>query len=100
MLFTSSLNVFSSLYLSSASQLKVHCLMAGLPILGPALFCDLSVVATAIACIASLNASATALAIALLTIACSLAILFLIFYVCINETLLLTPCNESCIMPK
>ena len=74
--------------------------MTGLPILGPAAFCGLSVVATAIACIATLVASATTLAIASLTITCSLALYFLFFYVCFNETLLLTPCNMSNIVPK
>ena len=46
-----------------ASQLKVGCFMAGLPIFGPAALCGLSVAATSIACIATLVASATALAI-------------------------------------
>ena len=78
MLFTSSLNAFSSLCLSSASQLKVGCFMAGLPILGPAVLCGFSVEATTIACIGALVASAITLAIASLSIACSLA--FLLFY--------------------
>ena len=84
----------------SASQLKVGCFMEGLPILHPAALCVLSVVATAIACTATLITSATALAIASQTNTCSLAILLIIFHVCLNETLLLTPCNESHILPK
>ena len=58
---------------------------------------DLSTAAAVIACTAALAASATALDIASLTITCSLAILNLILYVCLIETLLLTPCNESCL---
>ena len=78
MLFTSQSKCFSSLYLSSASQLKVGCFMAGPSILGPAVHCHLFVGATAIVCIATLVASSTALAITSLTVACSLASLFVL----------------------
>ena len=73
-LFTSNLKFLCLLYLSSASQLKLGCFMAGLPILGHTMLCGLSDVAAAIACIAAFVDSTTALAIALFAIACSLAI--------------------------
>ena len=88
-LLTSNLKVLSLLYLSSASQLKLGCFLAGLPILGPTMLFDLYAVATAIACIAALVTSATALAIASFPIDCSLAIVnfdLFIVYVCLNET--------------
>ena len=79
-LFTSNLKLLSSLYLSSASKLKLGCFIAGLPILCPTVHCGLSVVAATIACIVALVASATAFAIASLAIACSFAIfLFVLF---------------------
>ena len=71
--------------------------MFGLPVLGPAVLCDLFAAATAMACIAILVASATALAIVSLATTCTLAIFNFIFYVFLNETLLLTPSNESCL---
>ena len=73
MLFTSSLNVFNLLYLSSASQLNVGCFKAGLPILGPPVLCGHLATASAMAWMATLIASATALATASLMI-CSVAI--------------------------
>ena len=47
MIFTSNLKVLSLLYLSSASQMKVGCFMAGLSILHPAVLCGISAVAAA-----------------------------------------------------
>ena len=67
------MKVLGLLHLSSISQMKLGCFMAGLPNLGPATLCDLSAMAAAIACIAALVTSATALAIASFTITCSLA---------------------------
>ena len=75
MLLTSSLKVLSSLYLSSASQMKLGWFMAGLSILGPAMLYGLSAVAAAITCIADVVASVTGMTIASFAIACSLAIL-------------------------
>ena len=48
-LLTSNLKFLNSLYLSSASELKLGCFIAGQPILGPAVLCGLSAVATVIA---------------------------------------------------
>ena len=78
MLFTSSLNVFDSLYLSSVSQLNVGCFMVGLPILGPTMLCIHSTHASAMVWIVTL--AATALVIASLII-CSVAIICLILLV-------------------
>ena len=67
-LFTSNLNVFSLLYLSSVFQLNVICFMAGLPILCPDILCILSTQTSVMVWITILVASATALVIALLII--------------------------------
>ena len=72
-LFSSSLKFFSSLYLLSASHLKVGCFIAGPPTLGPT-FCVLYAPAVAMTCIADLVASTTACTIASLIVVCSLAI--------------------------
>ena len=72
------------LYLSSASQLKLGCFIAGPPILGPTTICGLSAVDAAIACIAAFVTSATAFAIVSLAITCSLAFFFyILFYFCL-----------------
>ena len=76
--FISNLKFLSSLYLLSASVLKLCCFIADQPILGPTTFCGLFAVAAAIACIATLVTCATAFAIATLVIACLFAIFFYI----------------------
>ena len=97
MLFTSSVNDLSLMYLSSISQLNVGCFMAGLPILGPAILCGLSAVVAIMAWIATLVASATALATFSFIMICLLALIFYL-YVCITEAFLLhTPCNKLCL---
>ena len=86
-LLTSNLNVFSSLYLSSAFQSKVSCFMAGLSILGPDMSCVLSAQAPATVWIATLVASATALVITSFII-CSDALtyfLYLTFFDILNQ---------------
>ena len=67
-LLTSNLNVFGSLYLSSAFQSNVGCFMVGLPILGADMSCIFSAQASTMVWITILVASATALVIALLII--------------------------------
>ena len=95
MLFISSLNILSLLYLSSVSQLNVGCFMAGLPIFGPDAPCGLSAVVAAMAWIAALFASATALVMVSFIMFCSLVITFYLC-VCLTKTFLfLTPCNKS-----
>ena len=56
-LLTSNLNVFNSLYVSSAFQSNVNCFMVGRPILGPDMLCILSTQASAMVWITILVAS-------------------------------------------
>ena len=96
-LLTSNLNVLSSLYFSSVSQLNAGCFMACLPIFGPAMLCGLSAAAAAISCIAALVVSATALTIISLAIVYWLAIVIVCFCMPKWDFLLLTPCSISCL---
>ena len=95
-LFTSSLKFLTSLYLSSVSQLKVHCFIKGPHSHGPT-FCVLYAPATAMACIAALVASATVCAIASLAfehLPLCVCVLFLLMFAYVR-LLLLTPCSLS-----
>ena len=71
MFLTSRMKAFHSVYLSADSQLKLGCLSAGLPILGPAVFGILFACILARAWIADLVASAMAFINASFKIDCS-----------------------------